>query len=85
MTSAVGIGLLLYRAECTSTTPDCSDAALARYHDAGYLTLAAGAGILIAGASLLFADRLQERRRRAATAAPSFGPGAAGLSAVGRF
>lgn len=83
--SAVGVGLLLYRAECTSETPDCSDAALARYHDAGYLTLAAGAGILLAGATLLFVDRIQERKRRAAMAAPSFGPNGAGIAAVGRF
>lgn len=83
--SAVGVGLLLYRAECTSETPDCSDAALASYHDAGYLTLAAGAGILLAGASILFADRIQERKRRAAMAAPSFGPNGAGIAAVGHF
>ena len=85
VTSAVGIGLLLYRAECTTATPDCSDAALASYHDAGYLTLAAGAGILLAGASLLFADRIQERKRRAARAAPTFGAGGAGLAAFGQF
>lgn len=85
VTSAVGIGLLLYRAECTSSTPDCSDAALASYHDAGYLTLAAGAGILLAGATLLFADRVQERKRRAAAAAPSFGPNGAGIAAFGHF
>ncbi|WAS97522.1 hypothetical protein [Nannocystis punicea] len=85
LTSAVGVGLLLYRAECTTATPDCSDAALASYHDAGYLTLAAGAGILVAGASLLFADRVQERKRRAARAAPTFGAGGAGIAAFGRF
>lgn len=85
LTSAVGVGLLLYRAECTTTTPDCSDAALASYHDAGYLTLAAGAGILLAGASLLFADRVQERKRRAARAAPTFGAGGAGIAAFGQF
>ncbi|MFY0541611.1 hypothetical protein [Nannocystis pusilla] len=85
LTSAVGVGLLLYRAECTTTTPDCSDAALASYHDAGYLTLAAGAGILLAGASLLFADRVQERKRRAARAAPTFGAGGAGIVAFGQF
>ncbi|MDC0715489.1 hypothetical protein [Nannocystis bainbridge] len=85
VTSAVGVGLLLYRAECTTATPDCSDAALASYHDAGYLTLAAGAGILLAGASLLFADRVQERKRRAARAAPTFGAGGAGITAFGQF
>lgn len=84
VTSAVGIGLLLYRAECTTATPDCSDAALASYHDAGYLTLAAGAGILVAGAALLFADKVQERKRRAA-AAPSFGANGAGIAAFGHF
>lgn len=85
LTSAVGIGLLLYRAECTTATPDCSDAALASYHDAGYLTLAAGAGVLLAGASLLFADRIQERKRRAARAAPTFGANGAGIAAFGQF
>lgn len=77
--AGVGVGLLLYRAECTGATPDCSDAALATYHDAGYLTLAASAAVLIAGASILFADRVQQRRRQT-QAAPMVGPGGGGVA-----
>ncbi len=84
VTAGVGIGLLLYRAECTGATPDCSGAALATYHDAGYLTLAASAGILLAGASILFADRVQQRKRQM-QAAPAIGPGGAGLALRGSF
>jgi hypothetical protein len=83
VTSSIGIGLLLYRAECTSDTPDCSDAALADYHDAGYLTLAAGAGIILAGASILFADRIIQRKRQAST--PRVGFGGTGVALSGRF
>jgi hypothetical protein len=84
VTSGVGIGLLLYRAECTGATPDCSDAALASYHDAGYLTLAAGAGIIVAGASILFADRVLQRKRQASQA-PRLGLGGTGVALSGRF
>lgn len=84
VTSGVGIGLLLYRSECTSATPDCSDAALASYHDAGYLTLAAGAGIILAGASILFADRVLQRKRQASQA-PRVGFGGTGVALSGQF
>jgi hypothetical protein len=84
VTSGVGIGLLLYRAECTGATPDCSDAALASYHDAGYLTLAAGAGIILAGASILFADRVLQRKRQASQA-PRIGFGGTSVALSGQF
>lgn len=84
VTLGLGIGLLLYRAECADDTPDCSAGARATYRDAGYITMAAGAAVLLAGASLLFADQVQQRRRRAALA-PTFGPGGGGVAIGGRF